>query len=120
MSEVLGAQPPTAESPARATVSPGPNFRPIFTGGYQKLWLLLLFGWLVSYADRTVTGPVVAWMIHSKGGFIGDSSHPAALGGLIGSMFFTGYMLTQYTGGRLGDRFGHREMLVPPCCGPAC
>jgi MFS family permease len=112
MSEVLGAQPPTAESPARATVSPGPNFRPIFTGGYQKLWLLLLFGWLVSYADRTVTGPVVAWMIHSKGGFIGDSSHPAALGGLIGSMFFTGYMLTQYTGGRLGDRFGHREMLV--------
>ncbi len=27
-------------------------------------------------------------------------------------MFFTGYMLTQYAGGRLGDRFGHREMLV--------
>ena len=27
-------------------------------------------------------------------------------------MFFLGYMLTQYPGGRLGDRFGHREMII--------
>ncbi|MFC4947975.1 MFS transporter [Pseudonocardia sp. GCM10023141] len=86
--------------------------RPIFSGGYRALWGVLLLGWLVSYADRTVTGPVVAWMIENKAGFIGDAANPATLGGLIGSMFFTGYMLTQYAGGRLGDRLGHREMLV--------
>jgi MFS family permease len=73
---------------------------------------VLLLGWMVSYADRTLTGPVVSWMIANGNGFIGDATDPAALGGLIGSLFFTGYMLTQYPGGRLGDRFGHREMIV--------
>jgi ACS family D-galactonate transporter-like MFS transporter len=79
---------------------------------YKALWGVLLFGWVASYADRTLTGPVVAWMIENKAGFIGDSANPAALGGLVGSMFFLGYMLTQYPGGRLGDRFGHREMII--------
>src|SRR3712207_596137 len=51
-------------------------------------------------------------MIQNQAGFIGDASNPATLGGLVGSMFFLGYMLTQYPGGRLGDRFGHREMII--------
>jgi MFS family permease len=79
---------------------------------YRALWAVLLLGWIVSYSDRTLTGPVIAWMIENKAGFIGDSANPAALGGLVGSMFFLGYMLTQYPGGRLGDRFGHREMVI--------
>src|SRR3954468_13941593 len=79
---------------------------------YRAMWALLLLGWVASYADRTLTGPIVAWMIQNKAGFIGDSANPAALGGLVGSMFFLGYMLTQYPGGRLGDRYGHREMII--------
>jgi MFS family permease len=79
---------------------------------YRALWGVLLLGWIVSYADRTVTGPVIAWMIETESGFIGDASNPATIGGLVGSMFFLGYMLTQYPGGRLGDRYGHREMIV--------
>ncbi|MBV9920462.1 MAG: MFS transporter, partial [Pseudonocardia sp.] len=79
---------------------------------YKALWAVLLLGWIVSYADRTLTGPVIAWMIQNKAGFIGDASNPATIGGLVGSMFFLGYMLTQYPGGRLGDRFGHREMII--------
>src|ERR671916_504381 len=79
---------------------------------YRALWAVLLLGWVVSYADRTVTGPVIAWMIQNESGFIGDASNPATVGGLVGSMFFLGYMLTQYPGGRLGDRFGHREMII--------
>ncbi|QJY49974.1 MFS transporter [Pseudonocardia broussonetiae] len=79
---------------------------------YKALWGVLLLGWVVSYADRTLTGPVIAWMIQNKAGFIGDAANPATLGGLVGSMFFLGYMLTQYPGGRLGDRFGHREMII--------
>ncbi|MFZ3561036.1 MFS transporter [Streptomyces sp. BH055] len=99
----------SAAPPRSATDAKG---RALFSGHYTHLWGFLLAGWLISYADRTVTGPVVAWMIENKAGFIGDASNPATLGGLIGSMFFTGYMLTQYAGGRLGDRYGHREMLV--------
>lgn len=95
------------------TATPGhPRLRPVFSGHYRSLWAFLLLGWLISYADRTVTGPVVSWMITNHSGFIGDATNPATLGGLVGSMFFTGYMLTQYAGGRLGDRYGHREMLV--------
>ncbi|MER5441174.1 MFS transporter [Streptomyces sp. NPDC002790] len=99
----------SAAPPRTTTEAKG---RALFSGHYTHLWGFLLAGWLISYADRTVTGPVVAWMIENKAGFIGDASNPATLGGLIGSMFFTGYMLTQYAGGRLGDRYGHREMLV--------
>jgi MFS family permease len=79
---------------------------------YKALWTILFLGWVVSYADRTLTGPVISWMIQNKAGFIGDAANPATLGGLVGSMFFLGYMLTQYPGGRLGDRFGHREMII--------
>src|SRR3954451_17592201 len=79
---------------------------------YKALWAVLLLGWVVSYADRSLTGPVIAWMIENKAGFIGDAANPASVGGLVTSMFFLGYMLTQYPGGRLGDRYGHREMIV--------
>ncbi|MEV5608537.1 MFS transporter [Streptomyces sp. NPDC052225] len=99
-------------APVHGEAPPSANGRALFSGRYTHLWGFLLAGWLISYADRTVTGPVVSWMIENKAGFIGDASNPATLGGLIGSMFFTGYMLTQYAGGRLGDRYGHREMLV--------
>ncbi|WP_432189560.1 MFS transporter [Streptomyces sp. Tue6028] len=101
-------------APTRSTDASAPRAgdRPVFTGHHTHLWGFLLAGWLISYADRTVTGPVISWMIENKAGFIGDAANPATLGGLIGSMFFTGYMLTQYAGGRLGDRYGHREMLV--------
>ena len=79
---------------------------------YRYVWAVLFLGWVVSYADRTVTGPVVSWMIAEKSGFIGDASNPATIGGLVGSMFFTGYLLTQYAGGHIGDRYGHRNVLV--------
>src|SRR3954462_9996973 len=88
----------------------GRDGRPVVP--YRALWAVLLLGWVVSYSDRTVTGPVIAWMIENKAGFIGDAANPATVGGLVGSMFFLGYMLTQYPGGRLGDRFGHREMII--------
>lgn len=89
-----------------------PQVEPRSQPPYKMLWTVLLLGWMVSYADRTLTGPVVTWMINNHVGFIGEASAPNALGGLVGSLFFTGYLLTQYPGGRLGDRFGHREMLV--------
>jgi MFS transporter, ACS family, D-galactonate transporter len=79
---------------------------------YRTLWIFLLLGWTVSAADRALTGPVVTWMIDNKVAFLADADKPYALGGLIGGLFFAGYMLTQFPGGWLGDRYGHRTIIV--------
>jgi MFS family permease len=79
---------------------------------YHTLWLWLLLGWVVSYADRAVNGPIVTWMIQHKVSFLMSAVHTYALGGLIGGVFFTGYMLTQFPGGYFGDRFGHRRIIT--------
>ena len=79
---------------------------------YRTLWVWLLLGWIVSYADRTITGPVVTYMINNDVALLRGVENKFALGGLIGSMFFAGYMLTQFPGGYLGDRFGHRTIIV--------
>ncbi len=76
------------------------------------MWIFLLLGWTVSAADRALTGPVVTWMIANKVGFLADAENPFALGGLIGGLFFAGYMLTQFPGGYLGDRYGHRTIIT--------
>lgn len=79
---------------------------------YHRIWLLLFLGWIVSYADRTLTGPVVTWMIANDVGFLQAASSPHSLGGLLGSLFFAGYMLTQFPGGYFGDKFGYRTIIV--------
>jgi len=79
---------------------------------YHTIWAMLFIGWVVSYADRTLTGPVVTWMITNKVGFLQAVSNPHALGGLLGSLFFAGYMLTQFPGGYFGDKFGYRTIVV--------
>src|ERR1700754_4716981 len=79
---------------------------------YRTLLIFLLLGWTVSAADRALTGPVVTWMIDNKVAFLADTDKPFALGGLIGGLFFAGYMLTQFPGGWLGDRYGHRTIIV--------
>ncbi|HEV7933963.1 MAG TPA: MFS transporter [Actinomadura sp.] len=87
--------------------TPGRRLKP-----WHSLWILLLLGWTVSAADRAVTGPAVTWMIDNGVGFLSDAEDPHALGGLIGGLFFAGYMLTQFPGGYLGDRYGHRTLIV--------
>src|SRR3982751_5904330 len=79
---------------------------------YRTLWVFLLLGWTVSAADRALTGPVVTWMIQNKVAFLADAPKPFALGGLVGGLFFAGYMLTQFPGGYLGDKYGHRTIIV--------
>lgn len=78
---------------------------------YTRIWALLFLAWTMAYIDRAITGPVVSWMIAHKIGFL-STGFPFALGGIIGSMFFAGYMLTQFPAGYLGDRYGHKVMIV--------
>jgi MFS transporter, ACS family, D-galactonate transporter len=78
---------------------------------YRRVWLLLFLAWTVAYADRSITGPMVSWMIANRVGFLA-TGYPYALGGIIGSMFFAGYMLTQFPAGYLGDRYGRKALIV--------
>src|SRR3954464_7136146 len=79
---------------------------------YRTMWIFLMLGWTVSAADRALTGPVVTWMIQNNVSFLADAPKPFALGGLIGGLFFAGYMLTQFPGGYLGDKYGHRTIIT--------
>lgn len=79
---------------------------------YHTIWTALFLGWVVSYIDRSLTGPVVTWMITSQSSILGDVTNPHAFGGLIGSLFFAGYMLTQFPGGYFGDKYGHRVVIL--------
>jgi ACS family D-galactonate transporter-like MFS transporter len=94
-----------SEQAASATAASLPPYN------YKRIWIWLCIGWLVSSADRVITGPVVTWMIQHRVAFMA-TEHPYELGGLIGSIFFAGYMLTQFPGGYAGDRHGHRTVLV--------
>ena len=51
-------------------------------------------------------------MIQSDAPILAGTQNPFALGGLVGSLLFAGYMLTQFPGGFVGDRLGHRTVIV--------
>jgi MFS family permease len=78
---------------------------------YRRIWVCLCLAWLVSSADRTITGPVITWMIQNKVAFMAGGN-AYALGGLIGGIFFAAYMLAQFPGGYAGDRHGHRSVII--------
>jgi MFS transporter, ACS family, D-galactonate transporter len=99
-----------AGAPPRAETAHEPEVRPY--PGYRALWMWLLLGWVASGADRTITGPVVTYMIDAKVPIMSGAENPFALGGLVGSLLFAGYMLTQFPGGYVGDRLGNRTVIV--------
>lgn len=79
---------------------------------YHKIWSLLLLGWIVSYVDRTAAGPIITYMIENEISFFANVDNPHMIGGLIGSLFFAGFMLMQFPGGYFGDKFGYRAVIV--------
>lgn len=79
---------------------------------YHTVWLLFFLAWTVSYVDRALMTPVITWMIANKVAFFADAPKAYTLGGLIGGLFFAGYMLVQLPAGFLGDRYGNKAMVV--------
>ncbi|WP_057913756.1 MFS transporter [Peribacillus muralis] len=71
----------------------------------KMILLVLYFGWIVSYIDRTV----VSLSILKIGE---DLSLDASKLGIVLSAFFMGYALMQIPGGWLADRFGSRKVIV--------
>jgi MFS family permease len=80
--------------------------------GYRGLWFWLMLGWLASGIDRTITGPVITYMIGEKVDIFSGVASPHAVGGLVGSLLFAGYALTQFPAGYIGDKVGHRTVVV--------
>jgi MFS transporter, ACS family, D-galactonate transporter len=76
------------------------------------LWIWLALGWVASGVDRTITGPVMTYMIDNKVPLLQGVENPFAVGGLVGSLLFAGYMLMQFPGGYVGNRLGHRTVIV--------
>lgn len=79
---------------------------------YHKAWIVLFLAWTVAYADRTLMTPVITWMIANKADFFVGVAKPNTLGGLIGGLFFSGYMLMQFPAGFIGDRHGNKTVIV--------
>src|SRR5918992_281269 len=80
---------------------------------YRSLWVWLLLVWATSAADRTIAGPIFSYVISKDLPLIQGVENPYAVSGLVaGSLFFAGYMLTQFPGGYLGDKFGYRTIIV--------
>lgn len=71
-----------------------------------KLVTIFTLGWLVIYAARTILNPIM-----------GDIKNTFSLNnaqlGIIMSVFFIGYTLTQIPSGILGDKIGRKNILVP-------
>ncbi|RIO39093.1 MFS transporter [Staphylococcus nepalensis] len=79
---------------------------PIHKTYWIKLVTIFTFGWLVIYTARTILNPIM-----------GDIKQAFSLNnaqlGLIMSIFFIGYTLTQIPSGILGDKVGRKTILVP-------
>ena len=51
-------------------------------------------------------------MIDAKVPLLAGNRIASAVGGLVGSLLFAGYMLMQFPGGQVGGRVGHRAVIV--------
>lgn len=73
---------------------------------WMKLVAVFTLGWLVIYAARTILNPIMG---NIKAEFTLDNAQL----GLIMSLFFIGYTVTQIPSGILGDKIGRKKILVP-------
>ncbi|PTI86143.1 MFS transporter [Staphylococcus simulans] len=71
-----------------------------------KLVAVFTLGWLVIYAARTILNTIMG---NIKAEFTLDNAQL----GLIMSLFFIGYTVTQIPSGIMGDKIGRKKILVP-------
>lgn len=70
-----------------------------------RLVIIFFFGWVVIYAGRSVLSPLMP-IIQDEYGLTKTQL------GTISSLFFFAYTLLQVPAGLLGDRLGHKKVLV--------
>lgn len=93
------------ENTKKATLSERYKAMPVSEKYWWKVVALCFFGWILMYADRTILNPVM--------GNIGKqfNLNNAQLG-IISSVFFLAYAVTQIPFGMLGDKFGRKLMIA--------
>ncbi len=79
---------------------------------YHTIWVMLFLGWFIAYVDRNLMSPIVTYLIENKISFFSKVTSPHALGGMLSTLFFAGYMAMQFPAGYIGDRFGRKPILV--------
>jgi Sugar phosphate permease len=67
-------------------------------------------GWIAIYATRTILNPI---MTNIQSEFAINATQL----GLLSSLFFLGYTVTQIPSGYLGDKFGRKKMIIPAFIG---
>jgi len=71
---------------------------------YKKVWMVMLFGWLMVYANRMVFSSCLPLIMEEF-----NLSH--TLAGLLFTAYFYLYMAMQFPAGLLGDKFGRKRVL---------
>ncbi|NMA80833.1 MAG: MFS transporter, partial [Jeotgalicoccus halophilus] len=75
-----------------------------------KIVIVFTLGWIAIYATRTILNPIMT-------NIQTEFAINAAQLGLISSLFFLGYTVTQIPSGFLGDKFGRKKMIIPAFIG---
>ena len=89
----------------KATLSDRYKSMPVSEKYWWKVVTLCFFGWILMYADRTILNPVM--------GQIGKQFNLSnAQLGLISSVFFLAYAITQIPFGMLGDKYGRKLVIT--------
>lgn len=75
-----------------------------------KIVIVFTLGWIAIYATRTILNPI---MTNIQSEFAINATQL----GLLSSLFFLGYTVTQIPSGYLGDKFGRKKMIIPAFIG---
>lgn len=93
------------ETSKKATLVDRYKAMPVSEKYWWKVVALCFAGWILMYADRTILNPVM--------GQIGKQFHLTnAQLGLVNSIFFLSYAVTQIPFGALGDKFGRKLVIA--------
>ena len=72
---------------------------------YQKVCIVMLYGWLMLYATRMVLSPCLPLIMN-------EFSLTYAAGGFLFVVYFYAYVAMQFLGGLIGDRVGRKKVLL--------
>ena len=89
------------ENTKKATLTEKYKAMPVSEKYWWKVVALCFFGWILMYADRTILNPVMGQI----GKEYGLSNTQL---GLVNSLFFLTYAVTQIPFGMVGDKYGRR------------
>lgn len=89
------------ENTKKATLTEKYKAMPVSEKYWWKVVALCFFGWILMYADRTILNPVMGQI----GKQYGLSNTQL---GLVNSLFFLTYAVTQIPFGMVGDKYGRR------------